>query len=222
VLLLVLLATLVLGGAGCDGPRKVQVPLGSESLAGLYWEPRERMSPAVLLLPMLGHGKEEWLPLAARLHAEGYGVLALDFREGGRTDRERLLADTRAGFTFLREQKKVDAARIGVIGASLGANAALNFAAAEPLVRVAALLSPGLNHLGVTTEPALRDYGTRPLLLVGAEEDLSSAGAVRRLGEGARGDTVVKLYPGGAHGTDLLTAYGPVIDDAVVFLRAHL
>ena len=217
-----MLAVCALVAAGRDAPRKVQVPLGTESLAGLYWEPRERMSPAVLLLPMLGHGKEEWLPLAARLHAEGYGVLALDLREGGHTDRERLLADARAGFTFLREQKKVDAARIGLVGASLGANTALNFAAAEPLVRVAALLSPGLDYLGVTTEPALRDYGTRPLLLAGAEEDLSSAGAVRRLGEAARGDTVVKLYAGGAHGTDLLTAVPPAIEDVLAFLQAHL
>ena len=217
-----MLALCALVAAGRDAPRKVQVPLGTESLAGLYWEPRERMSPAVLLLPMLGHGKEEWLPLAARLHAEGYGVLALDLREGGHTDRERLLADARAGFTFLREQKKVDAARIGLVGASLGANTALNFAAAEPLVRVAALLSPGLDYLGVTTEPALRDYGTRPLLLAGAEEDLSSAGAVRRLGGAARGDTVVKLYAGGAHGTDLLTAVPPAIEDVLAFLQAHL
>jgi len=218
----VLLVALALAGQGCDGPRNVQIPLGNESLAGVYWEPRERMSPAVLLLPMLGHGKEEWLPLATRLHAEGYGVLALDLREGGRTDRERLLADTRAGFSFLREQKKIDAARIGLVGASLGANTALNFAAAEPMVRVAALLSPGLNHLGVTTEPALRDYGTRPLLLVGAEEDLSSAGAVRRLAEEARGNTVVKMYSGGAHGTDLLTAVPPAVEDVLAFLQAHL
>jgi len=213
---------LALAGQGCDGPRNVQIPLGNDSLAGVYWEPRERMSPAVLLLPMLGHGKEEWLALATRLHAEGYGVLALDLREGGRSDRERLLADARAGFTFLREQKKIDAARIGLVGASLGANTALNFAAAEPMVRVAALLSPGLNHLGVTTEPALRDYGTRPLLLVGAEEDLSSAGAVRRLAEEARGETVVKMYAGGAHGTDLLTAVPPAVGDVLAFLQAHL
>ncbi|MGH9805475.1 MAG: alpha/beta hydrolase [Candidatus Acidiferrales bacterium] len=217
-----LLAALALAASGCDGPREVQVPLGSEALAGIYWEPRHRMSPAVLLLPMLGHGKEEWLPLATRLRAEGYGVLALDLREGGRTDRERLLADARAGFSFLREQKKVDAARIGVAGASLGANTALNFAAAEPMVRVAVLLSPGLNHLGVTTEPALRDFGARPLLLAGAEEDLSSAGAVRRLAELAQGDTVVKLYAGGAHGTDLLTAVPPAVEDVLAFLQAHL
>lgn len=213
---------LCLAAVGCEGPRRVEVPLGTERLAGLYWEPKERLAPGVLLLPMLGHAKEDWIPLATRLQREGYGVLALDLRRQGDTDRERLLADVRAGFTFLREQKKVDAARVGLVGASLGANAALNFAAQEPLVRVVALLSPGLNYRGVTTEPALRDYGARPLWLAGAEADLSSAGAVPRLGEAAQGETVVKLYPGNAHGSDLLGASAPVLEDLLAFLQAHL
>lgn len=213
---------LSLAAMGCEGPRSVEVPLGSERLAGLYWEPTKRLAPGVVLLPMLGHGKEDWIPLATRLHREGYGVLALDLRELGRSDREHLLADVRAGVTFLRQRKRVDAARIGLIGASIGANAALIFAAQEPLVRVAALLSPGLDYRGVTTEPALRDYGARALLLVAGEEDLASAAAVRRLTEVAQGDTVAKLYPGNAHGTDLLAADSSVVDDLLVFLQAHL
>lgn len=220
--LLIGLLLLCLLAPGCDEPRPVQVPLGSEQLAGLFWQPPEAVAPGVLLLPMLGHSKEEWIPFATRLRQEGYGVLALDLRQQGRTDRERLLADARAGFIFLREQKKVDAARIGLIGASIGANAALNFAAEEPLARLVVLLSPGLNYRGVTTEPALRDYGARELLLVAAEEDLSSAAAVRRLADAAQAEAVVKLYPGKAHGTDLLGVGLPVADDILAFLQAHL
>lgn len=200
----------------------MQLPLGSEQLAGLYWEPPQPHAPGVLLLPMLGHSKEDWIPLATRLSQEGYGVLALDLRQQGRTDRERLLADARAGFNFLREQKKIDAARIGLIGASIGANAALNFAAREPLARLVVLLSPGLNYRGVVTEPALRDYGARALMLAAAQEDLSSAPAVRRLADAAQAEPVVKLYPGGAHGTDLLEVGLPVSDDIVAFLQAYL
>lgn len=216
-----LLALAVLG-AGCDDPQTVQIPLGTEQLSAIYWEPSKRLSPGVVLLPMLGGSKEDWQQAAARLHKEGFGVLALDLREQGRTDRERLVADVRAGFAFMREQKKVDAARIGLIGASIGANAALNFAAAEPLVRTAVLVSPGLDYRGVLTEPALRDYGVRPLLLLAAEEDLASAGAVRRLADETQSDAVVKIYPGNAHGTDLIEAYEPALDDIVAFLHANL
>jgi dienelactone hydrolase len=198
------------------------VALGSEHLVALYWEPREKLAPGVLLLPMLGHGKEDWIPLATRFRQEGYGVLALDLREQGRTNRERLVADVRAGFTFLREQKKVDAARIGLVGASIGANAALSFAAQEPLARLTVLLSPGLNYRGVTTEPALREYGARALMLLAAQEDLSSAPAVHRLADAAQGQVALKLYPGSAHGTDLLQVGLPVADDILAFLQAYL
>lgn len=216
-LLLVSLAT-----SACGTPRVVDIRVEGEHLAGLYWEPPRRLAPAVLFLPMQGRGKEEWVPLATRLRQEGYGVLALDLREQGRTSREQLLADVAAGFAFLREQKKVDAARIGLIGADLGANVALDFAAAEPLVRLAVLLSPGQNYRGVAAEPALRDYGGRPLLLVAAEEDVSSAQAVRRLAEAAQGEAVAKLYPGAAHGTDLLGVGLPLGEELLAFLRPHL
>jgi dienelactone hydrolase len=219
---LVALLGLCLLATACDEPKEVQIPLGDEQLAGLYWEPPQRLSAALLLLPMLGHDKEDWIPLATELRKQGYGVLALDLREKGRTDRDRLVADVRAGFTFLREQKKVDAARIGVIGASIGANAALNFAAEEPMARLTVLLSPGLNYRGVTTQPALRNYGARPLMLMAAEEDLSSAGAVRTLAEAAQSEAVHKLYPGSAHGTDLLQTGLPVAQEIIAFLRAHL
>ncbi|MFQ5724416.1 MAG: alpha/beta hydrolase [Terriglobia bacterium] len=208
--------------SGCEGPRSVQVPLGSQRLPGLYWEPPERMAPALLLLPMQGGRKEDWIPLAQRLRREGYAVLALDWRQGGRTDREHLLADVRAGFDFLRAQKKVDAARIGLLGADLGANLALDFAAREPMVPLAVLLSPGLNYRDVFAEPALRDFGARPLLLIAAEEDFLSAQAVRRLAGAASGDPVVRLYPGQAHGTDLLAVGGPLGDDVLAFLQGRL
>lgn len=220
--LLVGLFALLLAAPALAAPRPVQLSVGDQRLAGLYWDPPKSLAPAVLLLPMLGHTKEDWIPFGNQLRRQGYGVLALDFREQGRTNREPLLADARAGFDFLREQPKVDAARIGLIGASIGANAALNFAATEPAVRLAVLLSPGLNYRGVTTEPALRDYGARPLLLLAAEEDSPSAAAVRRLAELAQGESVVKLYPGAAHGTELLAAGGSVGDEIIAFLRPRL
>ncbi|MBI2955950.1 MAG: dienelactone hydrolase family protein [Acidobacteria bacterium] len=196
--------------------------MDGDRLEGLFWAPRRPLSPTVLLLPMQGRGKEEWAPLATRLGQQGYGVLAIDFRQEGRGSRDELLADARAAFAFLRLQKKVDAARIGLIGADLGANVAVQYAAAEPMARLAVLLSPGQNYRGVASEPALRDYGVRPLLLLAAEEDVSSAPAVRRLAEAARGEAEVKLYPGAAHGTELLAGHPASADEILAFLKAHL
>ena len=71
-------------------------------------------------------------------------------------------------------------------------------------------------------EPALRDYGARPLFLAAAEEDLASAQAVRRLAQVAQGTSVTKLYPGRAHGTDLLTVVPGLEQELLAFLQAHL
>lgn len=180
--------------AGCDAPRPVQLLVGDQQLAALYWEPPRRMSPAVLLLPAEGVKKEDWLPLATRLRQEGYGALALDWSEHVPADREALLADARAGFAFLRAQKKVDAARIGLIGAELGADTALDFAAREPLARLVVLLSPGVGDSDAAGELPLRDYGARPLLLVVAEDDAAFE-AARRLAAAAQGEAVVMRLP---------------------------
>ena len=180
--------------AGCDAPRPVQLLVGDQQLAALYWEPPRRLSPAVLLLPAEGGKKEDWLPLATRLRKEGYGVLALDWSRHEPADREAWLADVYAGFAFLRAQKKVDAARIGLVGAERGASVALDFAAREPLARLVVLGSPGLNDFDAVRD-SLRDYGARPLLLLAVEEHTAAADAARRLAAAAQGEAVVMRLP---------------------------
>ena len=180
--------------AGCDAPRPVQLLVGDQRLAALYWEPPRRLSPAVLLLPAEGGRKENWIPLATRLRKEGYGVLALDWSRHDPADREAWLADVYAGFAFLRAQKKVDAARIGLVGVALGASVALDFAAREPLARLVVLGSPGLNDFDAVRD-SLRDYGARPLLLLAVEEHTAAADAARRLAAAAQGEAVVMRLP---------------------------
>ena len=217
-LLVVALAALL---AGCDAPRPVQLAIGDAQLAGLYWEPAKRLSPAVLILPAPGQGKEAWIPLATRLRKAGNGVLALELREPGSARRDELLADVAAGFQFLREQKKVDAARIGLLGADLGANAALAFAAREPLARTVALVSPGPDYAKLPSEPPMGDYGARALFLAAAEEDAGSARTVRRLAETALGPATTRFYPGAMPGRELAGSPG-LAEDLLAFLRAQL
>ena len=200
--------------AGCDAPRPVQVAVGAANLSGLYWEPPKRLSPAVLLLPAQDGKKEDWLPLAIRLQKEGYGVLALDWRGAGGADREAWLADVRAGFEFLRAQKKVDAARIGLIGAERGASAALDFAAREPLARLVVLLAPRPGDPGAAVELPMRDYGARPLLLLAAEEDAAAVDVARRLAAAAQGEAVVA--------PPSVPAAPLPAEEILAFLRAHL
>lgn len=171
-LALVLLSLSLLAGTACDAPRRVQVSLNGRLREALYWEPSKRLSPAVLLAAPAGQGKESWIPLGTRLRQQGYGVLALELSAG-----ESAGDELRAAFEYLRLRKKVDAARIGIVGADQAANAALEFAAREPLVRLVVLLSPGLDGSDKDTLAPAQKYGFRPILLVSPGEGSSAPSA---------------------------------------------
>jgi hypothetical protein len=81
--------------------------------------------------------------LALALEAAGYVVLRFDFRGCSQSDGERgsviceeEVADLRHAIDFLTTQPGVDAARIGVIGASLGGSVAIVAAARDPRIKL--------------------------------------------------------------------------------------
>jgi len=202
---LVFLSLLLLAGTACDAARRVVIPLNGESLEALYWEPAKRLSPAVLLAAPAGQPKESWVSLGTRLRKQGYGVLALELSAG-----EPASNELRAAFEWMRLRKKVDAARIGIVGADQAANAAIEFAAREPLVRLVALLSPTETAAEEKTVEALRYYGFRPVLLAG--EDAGAAGAVNGLAEASAGRATVSRAASGQE----------MRDELVAFLARHL
>jgi len=194
------LSLLLLAGTGCDAARRVQIPLDGRTREALYWEPAQRLSPAVLLVAPAGQEKESWALLGARLRKQGYGVLALELSAGaGARD------ELRGAFEYLRLRKKVDAARIGIVGADEAANTALEFAAREPLVRLVVLLSPGAKATEADTVAPLRDYGFRPILLVG--EDGQAAPAVEQLTAASGGRATVSRAPDAQASQDELVAF---------------
>ena len=59
---------------------------------------------------------------------------------------------------------------IAIVGASIGANVALNYAASDPLIKAVVLLSPGLNYKGVTTSDTIKQY-KGPIYIATAGKD---------------------------------------------------
>lgn len=178
-------------------------------LAGTYLSPEtERQVPGVILLHMLGRSRQDWLSFAQRLQAEGYAVLAIDLRGHGKSGGEQnytsMRKDAAAAFAWLVQRPVVDMRRIGVVGASIGANIGLDFAASQLTLRSIVLLSPGLDYRGVTTEDAIVQYGARPLLIVASNEDTYAADSSRKLDSMAQGKHELQMFDGAAHGTDML------------------
>jgi pimeloyl-ACP methyl ester carboxylesterase len=169
------------------------------------------VDPGVILLHMLGDDRTVWgeVGLTADLVAAGYAVLAVDMRGHGKTGgaQDWALAADDLGRVWdaFAALETVDEARTAVVGASIGANMALRLGADRSGVAAVALLSPGLEYRGVTTEDQPVIYGDRPLLLVSSEDDAYSADSVRALAAAANGATV-QMYDNAGHGTNMFAA----------------
>lgn len=152
-------------------------------LAGLYQAPARTGEPVAILLHGLGSTQGEWAAFAEQLATQGCGYLSYDARGHGGSTRttsgavlsyrsfgapgpgsewEKMTGDLNAAARFLERRKKIPSSQFVLIGASLGANIALNWAAAHQDIKAVILLSPGLNYAGITTEkPASRCEGMR-------------------------------------------------------------
>lgn len=193
-------------------------------IVGTFYPAAQENAPAVLLLHQFGSSRASYKNLAAQFQKNGIAVLAIDGRGFGdstkRADGSKvsvsqsaeavagMKSDVAAAVKFLSEQKGVDKTRLGIAGASYGSSLAIIHAGDDPTLKAVALLSPGTNYFGnLPTEPAIKKYGARAILIVAAEDDAESAEASRRLDKLAAGDKhQLQIYGRGGHGTGILTA----------------
>jgi pimeloyl-ACP methyl ester carboxylesterase len=176
-------------------------------IRGTHYAPGLGQAPGVVLLHMLGRQRSDWDAFARQLQEAGYAVLAIDLRghgeSEGRRDWQAMTQDAESAIAYLRSRPEIDGDRIALIGASIGANIVLNAAANDPQIKGAALLSPGLDYRGVTTEDAVKMLGDRPLLIVASEEDSYAADSARTLADMADSAQLLMLSQQG-HGTRML------------------
>jgi dienelactone hydrolase len=201
-------------------------------IAGTLY-PAAAGSPAVLCLHQWRSERSEFAAFARTLQAAGITALTIDMRGYGGSTRSTggtavepgriTVADIEAAVAFLRKQKSVDAARIALVGASYGSSNAIIYAADHAEIRAVALLSPGLNyHKVLPTEPAVKKYGSRPLLAIAGSEDMRSVEAVARFRDIAGSGITTKLYENGGHGVDLFRAHPASADLVLEFLQKNL
>lgn len=195
-------------------------------LRGTLYRASVEPAPAVLLLHMLDGRSGDWLPLITPLQQAGYTVLAMDLRGHGSTrgtqDWNLARQDVAVLLAALCAVDGVDANRVGVVGASIGANLALTGCAADALCRTAVLLSPGLDYRGVTTAGPMAALGERPVLIVASSEDRESADSSRTLDGLAQGEHRLVMYDGAGHGTRMFGPQPGLIQTILDWLGAHL
>ena len=132
--------------------RQVTIPtVRGKTLFG-WFIPAGEAAPALAVVHGWGGNAEMMLPLAKPLHAAGYALLFFDARSHGRSDGDsfsslpRFAEDLDHAVDWLQRQPDVDAGRVGVVGHSVGAGAALLLASRRKdlfaVVSIAAFAHP--------------------------------------------------------------------------------
>ena len=93
-----------------------------EPVKGVY-RPAGAAAPAVVLVNGLVGGAEQWDAFARHLHDAGFATLAYNGRGG--VDEAELVKEVDGAVAFLRRRRDVDARRLGIVGASVGASTAV-------------------------------------------------------------------------------------------------
>ena len=117
--------------------REVSIPTnnGKQLFGWFIAASGDTAAPVVAILHGWGGNAEMMLPLAKPLHEAGYALLFFDARCHGRSDGDsfaslpRFAADLESALEWLQVQGDVDETRVGVVGHSVGAGAALLLAA---------------------------------------------------------------------------------------------
>ena len=118
-----------------------------------FGPPPAQHFPAVVLVHGFTADREIMSVLARWITQNGYAVLAIDVRGHGANrnpfvndfTRAALRPDVKAAVDFLRGSDLVDGSRIVVMGHSMGAGATLDYAANDPDLRGAVMISGGFN-----------------------------------------------------------------------------
>lgn len=175
-----------------------------------------------VLLHMMPATKESYGDFQNDLAAQGVSSLAIDFRGHGEStvgsngqkldykqfsdeEHQAKIRDVEAAMNYLSTHHGIAPTRVVLIGASIGANLALQYAAAHADIPGVVLLSPGLNYREIVTMSFIQSLTRdRHVYLIASEDDPESAGTVDKLAERSLAKTELRLFKTAGHGTNIL------------------
>lgn len=168
----------------------------------------------------------QWAPYATRLAGLGYRALALDLRGFGRSQHRAYPASLRFAADIaatVKEARREGATRVVIVGASLGANAAVVAAAnVRPLVDgMVSLSAPATFRLDAV---AAAKHLQVPALYAAAEVDEGgnyARDAKTMLDATPGSDKSIVIVPGAKHGVALVAGPGRVRTAVENFLRSR-
>jgi hypothetical protein len=198
-------------GVGLSGDAQ-QVAITAEDgaqLTGLLYQSGAVRLPGVL---MLADSPQAWGDFPKKVADSGFTVLVMTARP------QSALADFRVMMQSL-SSGEADPARLGVVGAGAGADAALLGCSGEPLCDTVALLSPSGSPSLVN---AMAAFNPRPLFVTASEDDSDSFTAAKALQSSARGEVLMQPFNTAGHGVALLINRPALGDLIIQWLKRQL
>ncbi|MGE3841864.1 MAG: alpha/beta hydrolase [Vicinamibacterales bacterium] len=229
---LLLVALVASGPAAAAETRVAFLTSDGVAIAGTYYEPSRRPAPMVLLLHMPTRNRADWTSVGRRFADVGVGTLAIDLRGHGESGAgaesepaaalESSLRDVEAALAWLSRRPEAIPGRVGLVGASAGANLAVLAAAADPSVHAVVLLSVTLDFRGLRTAAGFQKLGTRPALLIASREDSYAARSARELSSKVPTLHEFWLLEEAGHGSVIMTRRPDLVSSMVDWLSARL
>lgn len=195
-------------------------------------------SVGILLLHMMPATRESWDEVALKFQDHGFHTLAIDLRGHGESDggpdgfhafsdaeHQASIHDAEAAMAYLHSQ---GVSELHVMGASIGANLALQLLAEHSDVATAVCISPGIDYRGIRAIPAadkVRDH--QSIMLLAARDDTRMDtdrpdSVLKHIADASHGRAQVELFDEGGHGTEILTQWPDYIDTIIDWTQAHV
>lgn len=198
-------------------------------LTGTLWSNPDSTKPALILVHQLGRDRHSFDSFAEAAFARGYSVLSFDVRGHGESrpnnlsylnfneaDWQKIAGDIQSARNYLNKEKVL------VVGSSIGANSALNFAAANPISCAGmVLLSPGINYRGIDGSESSATNQC-PMLIVASKEDQYSNESSQTIFSNSQiTDKRLLTVENAGHGTDMFAKAKSLQSEVLDWLEKH-
>lgn len=205
-------------------------------IAGNYYD--SGSSRAVLFLHMMPATKESWQNFAESLKKFGISSLAIDLRGHGESIDQGGVKINYQDFEPSQHQassKDVESAinwlkakgfvynHIGVAGASIGANLALQALGYYPEIKTAVAISPGSDYRGIQPGPFIGAYQPdQRVLFIASHEDTGSAITSQGFYDQIQSQAKLIMLENAGHGTNIFKNSPATFEETINWINENL
>lgn len=219
------------GGFVLDGKTVQFQAEDNFTIVGTLWGDENSSKNPIVLIHQLGRDRHSFDSFARRLFVKGFTVLSIDVRGHGESVKKgdeiiyytdfvdedfRKISDD-----ILKAKEFLKAEKILVVGASIGANSALNYSVLDHSSAGIVLLSPGLDYKGIETKESSSQQNV-PLFIAASREDAYASQSSQIIFDrGPLADKKLILLENAGHGTDMLVSKRDFEEQVIDWLELH-